>query len=153
MIPTDSDVTFGRRTLISDSGTESSCFDRNIRCDGLPDWLISCFRVALLGEIYSQIRAIAVRYSEDKDLLIRFYLDRHPTELDQESIEVVATNLDATAPSKLLNEIDLECLFSEEILRDVDPLDGFIYARREYGLGGEAFSAKDDSKKTENNVR
>lgn len=98
----------------------------------LPDWLIVCFRVALLGEIYPQIRAIAVRYSESKVLLIRFYLDRHPTEFDKESIEVVATNLDATAPSDLLSKIDLECLLSEELLKDVDSLDGFVYARREY---------------------
>ena len=38
--------------------------------DYLPDWLISCFCVALLGEIYPQIRAIAVSYSEDKELLL-----------------------------------------------------------------------------------
>lgn len=98
----------------------------------LPDWLVSCFRVALLGEIYPEIRAVAVGYSDVGDLLIRYYLDRNPTEFDEESIDVVATNLDATAPPESINRIDVECLFSKELLRDLDELSGFVYCRREY---------------------
>ncbi len=102
------------------------------RC--LPDWLISCFRVALLGEIYPQVRAIAVRYDSEKRLLLRYYLDREPTKFDQESIEVVATNLDATAPNGSLSSFEVECCFSESPSRDLDALSGFIYARREYEM-------------------
>ncbi|UAN04559.1 colicin [Achromobacter mucicolens] len=61
----------------------------------LPDWLLACFRIALLGEIYPNIRAIAIGYHEGGFVLIRFYLDRQPIDYDFESIEVVATNLDA----------------------------------------------------------
>jgi hypothetical protein len=100
----------------------------------LPDWLISCFRVALLGEIYPQIRAIAISYSKDKELMLRYYLDRNPTEFDNESIEVVATNLDATIPAGSLTKLDVECVYSTKSLRDIDPLDGFVYSRREYDM-------------------
>lgn len=98
---------------------------------GLPDWLISSFRVALLGEIYPSIRAIAVGYSEEEGVLIRYYLDRAVEEFDKESIEVVATNLEATVTEVVLSEIHVECCFSCAAQKDLDPMSGFIYARRE----------------------
>lgn len=61
----------------------------------LPDWLVACFRIALLGEIYPNIRAIAVKYRGDSTLLIRYYLDRQPTDFDFERINSVAVSLDA----------------------------------------------------------
>ncbi|BDR54545.1 hypothetical protein KIMH_06560 [Bombiscardovia apis] len=36
----------------------------------LPDWLIICVWRALLGEIYPNIRAIALKYSQDSKILI-----------------------------------------------------------------------------------
>lgn len=102
--------------------------------NSIPDWLIGYFRVALIGEVYPQIRAISVRYNKDKELLLRYYLDREPTEFDNESIEVVATNLEATMPPDLLTRFDVECHFSKELAKDLDPLDGFIYSRREYEI-------------------
>ena len=65
---------------------------------------------------------------------MRYYLDREPTEFDEESIEVVATNLDATLPSNLCVKLDAECKFSASLGKDLDALDGFIYARREYEM-------------------
>lgn len=100
----------------------------------LPDWLISHFRVALIGEIYPQIRAIAVKYDEKKHLLLRYYLDREPTDFDRESIEVVATNLDATAPIDSITRLDVECCHADCLGKDLDPLSGFIYSRREYEI-------------------
>jgi hypothetical protein len=99
----------------------------------LPDWLIGCFRTALLGEIYPQIRAIAARYNE-RHLLIRYYLDREPSEFDWDSINVVSTNLTATTPSILVTAVDLECVYSALLGRDLDPLGGFIYFRREHDV-------------------
>jgi hypothetical protein len=99
----------------------------------LPDWLVACFRVALLGEIYPNIRAIAVGYNENGLVLIRYYLDRRPTDYDLESLEVVATNLDAMGGKKCaINEIDIECVCAEGPKREFEPLSGFIYSRREY---------------------
>jgi len=99
----------------------------------LPDWLVACFRIALLGEIYPDIRAIAVGYNENGSVLIRYYLDREPTEFDLESLEVVATNLDAMGGKKqAISRIDIECICAEGSKRELDPLSGFIYSRREY---------------------
>ncbi|MDX3985072.1 MAG: hypothetical protein QHC88_07415 [Achromobacter sp.] len=66
----------------------------------LPDWLVACFRIALLGEIYPNIRAIAVGYHDSGFVLIRYYLHHQPTDFDLESLEVVATNLDALGGRK-----------------------------------------------------
>ena len=102
--------------------------------NNLPDWVVSCFRVALLGEIYPSIRAVAVKYDDSRTLLIRYYLDREPLEFDHESIEVVATNLDATMPKNSVDKIDVECVFSDEPTNRMEALHGFIYARREYEM-------------------
>ena len=102
--------------------------------DDLPDWVVSCFRVALLGEIYPSIRAVAVKYEISGELLIRYYLDREPSDFDRESIEVVATNFDATSPQNSLHKIDVECVFYDGPANRMDALDGFVYARREYEM-------------------
>jgi len=96
-----------------------------------PEWLCDSLRIALLGEIYSNIRAIAIRYNK-KEMLIRYYLDREVTEYDEESLAAVATNFDALLPIKL-DSFDTECFFTKELQKDFDPLDGFFYSRREYG--------------------
>ncbi|WP_175234150.1 colicin [Achromobacter mucicolens] len=99
----------------------------------LPDWLIACFRIALLGEIYPNIRAIAVGYHEGGFVLIRYYLDRQPIDYDFESIEVVATNLDALGGKKRdINKIDVQCVYADGIQGALEALSGFIYSRREY---------------------
>lgn len=60
----------------------------------IPEWLIICVWRALLGEIYPNIRAIALKYSESShNLLIRYYLDREPNEDDYESISSVETEI------------------------------------------------------------
>jgi len=97
----------------------------------LPDWLVASFRVALLGEIYPQIRAIAVGYNDQKELLLRYYIDREPTEFDRESLEIVAINLDATVLENQLSKLDVECVYSSDLPKDLDALSGFVYARRE----------------------
>ncbi len=99
----------------------------------LPDWLVACFRIALLGEIYPDIRAVAVGYDENGLVLIRYYLDREPTEYDLESLEVVVTNLDAMGGKKqAINRIDIECVCAEGSKRELESLSGFVYSRREY---------------------
>jgi len=99
----------------------------------LPDWLVACFRVALLGEIYPDIRAIAVGYHESGVICIRYYLDRQPTDFDLESLEVVATNLDAMGgKAQALRKIDIQCEYAVGPSRKLEPLSGFVYAKREY---------------------
>lgn len=100
--------------------------------DHLPDWLIACFRIALLGEIYVNIRAIAVGYDGEGRILIRYYLDREPTDFDFESIEIVAVNFDALGgKEREIKTIDVECICAASATRDLDQLSGFMYLRRE----------------------
>lgn len=101
----------------------------------LPDWLVVCFRVALLGEIYQEIRAIAVGCDEKGMVLIRYYLEHEPTDFDRESAEVVATNVDAASSEASISKIDVECLYVSGPLRDLPSLSGFVYARREFNYG------------------
>ena len=98
----------------------------------LPDWLVASFRVALLGEIYPNIRAVAVGYDGDSQLCIRYYLDREETDFDIESIEVMATNLETTITEKIITNINLKGMFASGLQRNLEALSGFVYARREY---------------------
>ncbi len=107
----------------------------NEKKEQIPDWLCDYLRIAFLGEIYSNIRAIAIACNNKEDeIVIRYYLDREPSDYDYESIEVVATNLDALLPIKL-KKLDIECVqYKDESFNNIDPLSGFFYARREYDL-------------------
>lgn len=101
----------------------------------LPNWLILWIWRSLLGEIYPSIRAIAVSFSENRELVIRYYLDHDPDEFDNESLESLMTNVLANTS----NEADIrcaktECQYSSVPLFNIDPLDGLIYARREYDI-------------------
>lgn len=101
----------------------------------LPEWLVLWVWQALIGEIYPEIRAIALRYDADQNLLIRFYFDREPTEEDSECIECIITNILAhTSSNDQIRNIEEEAIFSEERMADLDVLDGLVYARREYSL-------------------
>lgn len=100
----------------------------------VPDWLVLAVWRALLGEIYPSIRAIAVKFDEDSCLLIRYYLDREPIEMDEESLEVVATNVSASTGQQLVARIEIDCQFARVPFGALDALDCFIYCRREYDL-------------------
>src|SRR4051794_19206127 len=99
----------------------------------LPDWLRLWFQTALLGEIYPAIRAIAVGFSTSRVLTLRAYLDREPTVDDHENMSCVLTEIFArTSSNDEITAATEECVFSEQLLGKLDPLDGFVYARREY---------------------
>lgn len=103
----------------------------------LPRWLFYDFWWVLsLAEIYPQIRAIAVRYSQvTGEVFIRCYLDREPTEFDRESIGVISGLLHTNnRPHSEVSKITEECVFSNEHMQKLDPLDGFVYRRREYEM-------------------
>ncbi len=98
----------------------------------LPEWLVLWVWQSLIGEIYPEIRAIALRYDTDKNLVIRYYLDHEPTSDDFESLECVITNILAhTSSNEDIKEVKDEAVFSIERLADLDELDGLVYARRE----------------------
>jgi hypothetical protein len=101
----------------------------------LPEWLILWIWRALLGEIYSNIRAIAVSFSEDKELRLRYYMDRVPTEFDRKSLGYVITSvLSDTSSNEDIRSVKEECEYSDRPIGELDSLDGFVYARREYEI-------------------
>lgn len=98
----------------------------------LPDRLIILIWKALLGEIYPSIRAIAIGYTSDRKLTIRYYLDREPTDYDYESISNVKTKILAhTLSIDDFTSIAEEAFFSDKRFGDLDRLNQFIYARDE----------------------
>jgi len=99
----------------------------------LPEWLVLWVWQSLIGEIYAEIRAIALRYDSENNLLIRYYLEREPADEDFESIECVITNILAhTSSNEQIRNVKEEIMFSTERLSELDILDGLVYARREY---------------------
>jgi hypothetical protein len=89
------------------------------------------FRVALLGEIYPAIRVIAVKLDDEKNLTMRWYLDREPNDDDRENMEIVAVNFGWGPPEMNFKKLDLECVWGKGFKRDLDVLDGAIYSRKE----------------------
>jgi len=78
----------------------------------LPHWLHRCLCAALIGEIYPEIRVIAVRFSEDNELLVRYYLDREPTEDDYDSVNLLISEVLAqTSSASDITYQKAECVF------------------------------------------
>ena len=101
----------------------------------LPGWLILWLWQALLGEIYPNIRAVAAAFSNDRELRIRYYLDRQPTEFDHESLGYVMTRVLSEASSnEEIRSIKEECVYSILPMGELDVLDGIVFARREYDI-------------------
>ncbi len=103
----------------------------------VPQWLFYDFWTVLSDEqIYPQIRAISVKYDVNKkEIFSRFYLDREVTEFDSEKInlilELLANNyINDSKVDKITDDI----VFSDSSGKNLDPLDGFIYSRREYDI-------------------
>ncbi len=97
----------------------------------IPDWLRVYFQRALLGEIYPNIRKIVASLSENKELLVRYYLDREPNDSDYESIEILQTELSAMTTRQDIRTSNGECVYSNLPRGKLDSLQGVIYSRRE----------------------
>ena len=98
----------------------------------IPEWLLLWTTKALLGEIYPSIRAIAVGFNEERLLTLRYYLDREVEESDYENIDEVITNILAnTSSNDDIKEVKDEIFFNLAPFKDLEPLNGFIYMRKE----------------------
>jgi hypothetical protein len=90
---------------------------------------------ALLGEVYPNIRAIAASFSENKELLVRYYLDRAPVEFDYESLgDVMGNVLSNTSSNEEIRSVKEECVYSTLPIGELDALDGIVFARREHDI-------------------
>ena len=89
-------------------------------------------QISLLGEVYPDVRAIAYSYNSDrKFFLIRFYLNREPTEDDYENVSVVMTEFISHFRYSEFDEIKEECMYSNLPKAALDALDGFVYSSKE----------------------
>ncbi|MDF1585416.1 hypothetical protein [Marinimicrococcus flavescens] len=95
----------------------------------LPDWLVAMTTRFLLGEIYPDIVAIALSFTEDNILTIRYYVDREPNDEDYESMSELDTNIEASLPLGFLKAVNLECIRAKGRANTLDPLDGFVYLK------------------------
>ena len=94
--------------------------------------LLNYMRYAFFGNIPLAVRGVAVGHDScSKILVLRYYLDREPNEDDFESLEVVATNISSMCPKNIVSDYELECFKDTRPSKDLDPLDGFFYFRKE----------------------
>lgn len=88
-------------------------------------------QASLLGEVYSSIRAIVYKYNPLKNqIILRYYLDREPTDEDYGNISVVATEMWSHLPTEI-DILDEECIYSNSIISELEILDGMVYCRKE----------------------
>lgn len=99
-----------------------------------PDNILKALIVSINGEIYPNIRAIAVQLDEDNNLLLRSYLDREPTEGDLDSLYYISDNVSDYTTDTEVASFKRECVYSMEPLNELNPLDCLLYERREYNL-------------------
>ncbi|CVK17263.1 MAG: hypothetical protein J6581_10115, partial [Apibacter sp.] len=83
---------------------------------------------ALLGMIYSSIRAIAVGFEKTEKLKVIYYLDKKPTEDDYDSISEVTTEVLADID---FSEVEEKCIFTLEPISKLDKLNSWVYMRKE----------------------
>lgn len=87
----------------------------------------------MTGEIYPEVRGIVFKYEPlEKYFLLRFYLDREPTEKDEEIASVVLSEFISNFSYKEFEIIESECKLSLLYPKDIDVLDGVVYWRKEY---------------------
>ena len=84
---------------------------------------------ALLGNIYPNIRAIAVGYDGIKMLKIASYLDRIPEMEDYDGISDIAGEIMGDIE---FVEVDEKCVFTTEPISKLDHLDFWAYIRKEW---------------------
>lgn len=99
--------------------------------DKIPEWLILRIWHALIGEIYPEIRAIVLSFN-DRDLLLRYYFDREPTEEDMENIGRVITKIRQNSSGGEIRSIEKEAILLNGKVADMDILDFPVYSRQEY---------------------
>jgi hypothetical protein len=93
---------------------------------------LNYFRVALSGEIYPAIRVIAIKLDDEKNLTMRWYMDREPNDDDRENMEVVAVNFGWGPPEMNIRAFNLECVWGKGLQYELDRMDGSLYARKEF---------------------
>lgn len=93
------------------------------------DLLLSGQR-ALWGQVYPEVRAIAIGY-KNRVLRIIYYLDREPNSSDYEVVSDVAGEIVSDFPYNLFKDVKEECVYSNDLIKNLSSLDSFLYIRKE----------------------
>lgn len=92
-------------------------------------WICSAL---LTGNVYPEIRAVVAQFTPARELTIRYYLDRPPTDFDEDSVDVLLTEVAAHTSSVAdITAVRGEVVYFDGALADFDPLDSIVYTRRE----------------------
>ena len=83
---------------------------------------------ALLGEIYPDIRAIAVGFDGLNKLTIKMFLDREPDENDYEELSSISGEILGDIEFRRVEEL---CEYNSEKPIKLLGLDSFVYIRKE----------------------
>jgi len=94
--------------------------------------ILLALQSALLGEIYSSIRAIVFKYEANNHyFLLRYYLDREPNDDDFENVEIVITEFISNFKFTDFDKTKGECKYTTLPLSNLDVMDGIVYCRKE----------------------
>lgn len=95
--------------------------------------ILLALQSSLIGEIYPAIRVVVYKYiPKNKHFVLRYYLDREPTEEDNENVEIVMTEFISNFKYSDFDKIKEECCYSDELISQLDIMDGIVYCRKEY---------------------
>lgn len=96
-----------------------------------PDRLLLWLQGALLGNVYSRLRAVAVGVQTGSRVTVRFYVDGEPSVFDREVLDVVCTELlSNTSTHEEIPDLIPEVVGSGTLgMDDVDPMSRLVFYR------------------------
>lgn len=95
--------------------------------------ILLALQSSLLGEIYSEIRAVVFKYNSDnRQFTLRYYLEKEPNEDDYENIGIVVAEFISNFKFSEFEKVDEECVYSKLPISELEILDGMVYCRKEH---------------------
>ncbi|MBL7996141.1 hypothetical protein JNM05_12280 [bacterium] len=94
--------------------------------------ILLALQSSLIGNVHRSLRAVAFKYQSDVNIFtLRFYLSNSPSKEDYERVSVVMTEFISHFKFSDFSKLQEECVFSNDQLSALEPLDGFVFARSE----------------------
>lgn len=94
-----------------------------------PEWLRAGMNRAMLGMIDCHVRLITAQFDEyHQKIIVRYFLDREPTENDNDDIEIMMTEV---LSGYGLYNFDYECIYSKHSSLELNQLHGAVFRRKE----------------------
>lgn len=91
----------------------------------------SSSRIPLLGAITKEVRAVAIKWDdENKYILLRYYFSSLPSEDDRDMVSDALGEIESHYWSEI-ERSEYECIYSLAPVRELDPLDGWLFLKKE----------------------